>query len=240
LDQLYPDALFILNTRPLKSWVLSRHKAVERSRAAVTWALTKYVPLGLLARVLNAWVLDNDPSAMRRWIQIRNSFHEHAMEYFRDRRGKLLVLNIEDPAFPSLLGEFLGVEKPLSSEVANQDGGGSTTRIILDAIGKKVGKRGSQEVVDALFASPELAPHAESLTSFPSADYRLSRSASDQMARFLPFLRPVFRWLFRVLVGWRAGAKSFLTKGVLDTFIRFFRSEVDLNVFTTVRRLGRG
>ena len=31
LDELYPEAIFVLNTRPLRHWVLSRYKAVERS-----------------------------------------------------------------------------------------------------------------------------------------------------------------------------------------------------------------
>ena len=104
LDDLYPEALFILNTRPLKQWVLSRHKVVERSRRAVRWALTKYVPLGFLAWILNRWVLDNRERAVVRWIRIRNSYHEHVMGYFSDRNGKLLIMNIEEGRLRGAVG----------------------------------------------------------------------------------------------------------------------------------------
>ena len=121
LDELYPEALFILNTRPLKHWVLSRHKAVERSRRAVRWALTKYVPLGFVAWVINRWVLDNREGAVMRWIRIRNSYHEHVLRYFRDREGKLLVVNIEEDDFAERLAQFLGVEGTIAPTRANRD-----------------------------------------------------------------------------------------------------------------------
>jgi hypothetical protein len=238
LDQLYPQALFILNTRPLKGWIVSRHKAVQRSRAAVRWALTKYLPLGWIAGTINGWVLDNSGAAMLQWIRIRNSYHAHVIDYFKDRPGQLLILNIEDPDFAISLGTFLGVESALSSEIANRDGQGSTTRIILDAIGEKVGRTDSRQEVENLFRTRGLEAQADNLTFFPSDTFFLSKSASDHVLRILPFMRPPVRWTYTILVGWRSGARSFFAKGVLDTFIRFFRSESDLHFFTTVRRLG--
>ena len=135
LDDLYPDALFVLNTRPLKHWVLSRHKAVERSRSAVRWALTKYVPLGLVARIINRWVLDNRERAVMRWIRIRNSYHRHVIRYFSDRKGKLLVINIEEADFPMQLARFLGAEGSVASTLMNRDGDDTMTGTILDAVG---------------------------------------------------------------------------------------------------------
>ena len=41
-------------------------------------------------------------------------------------------------------------------------------------------------------------------------------------------------------VGLRSGARSFMSKWLVDSFIRFFRSESDMHYFTTVRRLGSG
>jgi len=238
LDELYPQALFILNTRPLKRWTLSRHKAVERSKAAVQWGLTKYFPLGWIAGLINRWLLDNSDTAMLQWIRIRNSYHRHVIEYFKDRPDKLLILNIEDEEFIIGLGRFLGVDTAMSPRVANKDGQGSTTRIILDAIGEKLGNTDSEGLEDHLFQSRNLDDHVDNLTFFPSDTLVLSRSASDHLLRVLPFLRPIIRSTYTVLVGWRAGARSFFTKGVLDVFIRFFRSESDLHYFTTVRRLG--
>ena len=240
LDELYPEACFILNTRPLKHWVLSRHKAVERSRRAVHWALTKYVPLGFVARIINRWVLDNRERAVMGWIRIRNSYHEHVIRYFSDRKGKLLVVNIEDADFGAQLARFLGSERSIAPTLANRDGHGSTTRIILDSIGDKVGKHTSEQDIEAFFSSHGLAQHGDNLTFFDLPSFGLSRSASDYFLILLPFLKPLFRWIYAVLVARRSRARSFLSKWLVDSLIRFFRSESDVHYFTTVRRLGSG
>ena len=237
LDELYPEALFILNTRPLKHWVLSRHKAVERSRRAVGWALTKYVPLGFVAWIINRWVLDSREGAVKRWIRIRNSYHEHVMAYFGDRNGKLLVVNIEDADFAEQLARFLGTETSIAPTVENRDGSGSTTRAILETIGEKMGTRTSEREVDAFFSSHSLNQHGDNLTFFTSPSFHLSRSASDYLLILLPFLRPVFRWIYTKLVAVRSRALSFLAKWLIDFLIRFFRSESDMHYFTSVRRL---
>ena len=238
LDDLYPEALFILNTRPLKHWVRSRHKAVERSRRAVRWALTKYVPLGFVASIINRWVLDNREGAVLRWVRIRNSYHEHVIRYFSDREGKLLVVNIEDSDFAVQLARFLGAEGSVAPTLANRDGHGSTTRTILDSIGERLGPRSSDEHIDAIFSAHGLDQHSGNLTFFESPSFFLSRSASDYFFIFLPFLRLPGRWIYTALVAARSKAHSFLAKWLVDSLIRFFRSESDMHYFTTVRRLG--
>ncbi len=237
LDELYPDARFILNTRPLKHWVLSRHKAVERSRAAVRWALTKYVPLGFFARFLNHWVLQNGESRMLRWIVVRNSFHRHVVQYFSGRPDKLLILDIEDEAALEDLSDFLGVDRGLQAKAENQEGEGSITSIILNAIGAKISRDRSARAVEVLFEKHGLTDHADTLTWFESDVHWIGLSASDRVGRVLPFLRPVFRATYVHLVGVRSRARSFLAKWLVDTLIRFFRSEEDLHHFTTVRRI---
>ena len=238
LDDLYPEALFILNTRPLKHWVLSRHKAVERSRTAVRWALTKYVPLGFVAWIINRWVLDNRERAVLRWIRIRNSYHEHVIGYFSDRKEKLLVVNIEEADFAVQLARFLGAENSIAPTLANRDGDGSTTRTILDSIGEKLGKHTSDRDIEALFASHGLDQHGDNLTYFGTPGFGLSRSTSDYILILLPFLKPLFRRIYTLLVAGRSRARSFLSKWLVDSLIRFFRSESDMHYFTTVRRLG--
>lgn len=238
LEELYPDALFVLNTRLLKHWVLSRHKAVARSRAATRWALTKYVPLGWVARIVNRWLLDNSSRAMRRWIAIRNGYHRHVMEHFEGREDELLVLDIEAEDAPRRLARFLGVGAELSAPVANRDGGGSNTRIILDAIGAKVRKDDSVAAVEALFQAPELDGRAGELTWFESDELGLGRSVSDRLLRVLPFLRPAVRRLYVMAVTFRYHRRSFFAKWVADRFVKLFRSEEDLDWFTPVDRLG--
>ena len=240
LDDLYPEAVFVLNTRPLKHWVLSRHKAVERSRAAVGWVLTKYVPLGFLARIINRWVLDNREPAVMRWIRIRNSYHEHVIRYFSDRNGKLLVVNIEEDDLGARLARFLGTDGSVAPTLANRDGHGTMTRTILDSIGEKVGKQTSDQDVEAFFASHGLEQHCDNLTFFESPAAGLFRSASDYLLILLPFLKRPFRWIYTVLVAGRSKARSVLAKWVVDSLIRFFRSESDMHYFTPVRQLGGG
>ncbi|MCH8810272.1 MAG: hypothetical protein IID07_00465 [Gemmatimonadetes bacterium] len=241
LDDLYPDALFVLNTRPLKHWVLSRHKAVERSRTGVRWALTKYVPLGFVARIINRWVLDNRERAVMRWIRIRNSYHEHVIRYFSDRKGKLLVMNIEEADFGMQLARFLGAaEGSIAPTLANRDGDDTMTGTILDAIGERVRKQTSDEDIEAFFSSRGLDQQGDTLTFFESPRSGLSRSASDYCLIILPFLRPLFRWIYTVLVRGRSKARSVLSNWLVDSFIRFFRSESDMHYFTTVRQLGGG
>jgi|GEM_PF-632535 hypothetical protein len=238
LDRLYPDARFVLNMRSLKRWVLSRHKAVERSRAAVRWALTKYVPLGLFASGVNRWVLENDENSMLRWIAVRNSFHRHVIQYFSERPDKLLILDIEDDLALQNLSRFLGVDTVLEAKTANAEGHGSTTRIILDAIGAKMSRDRSERAVGALFEKYDLARHADELTWFESDVHHVGRSASDRVLQLLPFMRPLVQGVYVRLVRTRSKARSFMAKWLVDTFIRFFRSERDLHYFTTVRRLG--
>jgi len=240
LDDLYPEALFVLNTRPLKHWVLSRHKSVERSRTAVRWALTKYVPLGFVAQIINRWVLDHRERAVMRWIRIRNSYHEHVIRYFSDRKGKLLVVNIEEADFGAQLARFLGAEGSIAPTLANPDGYDTMTWTILDSIGERVEKSTSDQDIEAFFSSHGLDQHRDSLTFFESPLSGLSRSASDYLLIFLPFLKPLFRWIYTVLVGGRSKARSVLSKWLVDSFIRLFRSESDMHYFTTVRQLGGG
>ena len=240
LDELYPEALFILNTRPLKDWVLSRHKSVERSRMAASWILTMYVPLGFVARLINRWVLDNSDRALVRWIRIRNSYHEHVIHYFEERTEKLLVLNIKDADFAARLARFLGTERSIAPTQANRNGHGSKTWTMLESIGEKMETGTSERDVQAFFLSHGLDQHSDNITFFESSSFRLSRSASDYFLTVLPFLRPLFRRIYTALVAGRSKARSFLAKWLVDSFIRFFRSESDMRYFTPVRRLGSG
>ena len=89
-------------------------------------------------------------------------------------------------------------------------------------------------------AADGLDGHGDTLTFFESPRSGLSRSASDYCLIILPFLRPLFRWIYTVLVAFRSKARSVLSNWLVDSLIRFFRSESDMHYFTTVRQLGGG
>jgi hypothetical protein len=162
------------------------------------------------------------------------------IHYFEERTEKLLVLNIEDADFAARLARFLGTERSIAPTQANRNGHGSKTWTMLESIGEKMETGTSERDVRAFFLSHGLDQHSDNITFFESPSFRLSRSASDYFLIVLPFLRPLFRRIYTALVASRSKARSFLAKWLVDSFIRFFRSESDMRYFTPVRRLGSG
>lgn len=239
LNENYPEAYFILNTRPLKSWLVSRHKAVERSRVALRWILSKFLPLGFVARFINRFILVNNEKAVLRWLKIRNSFHRFVINYF-EGSSKFIILDIEDGDMSKQLAGFLGRERKVENVQANKDGEGSMTSRIIDSIGEKKSKVDSEKVISEILEKNGISQHAESLTFFEGDHFHLKRSASDQISRFIPFLRPIFNALFFYCCNWRGSVKSQFAKWLADRFIEFFRSEIDLRYYTSVDRIGSG
>ena len=111
---------------------------------------------------------------------------------------------------------------------------------MLESIGEKMETGTSERDVRAFFLSHGLDQHSDNITFFESSSFRLSRSASDYCLIFLPFLKPLFRWIYTVLVAGRSKARSALSNILIDSLIRFFRSESDMHFFTPVRQLGGG
>ncbi|MEO9476651.1 MAG: sulfotransferase [Cyclobacteriaceae bacterium] len=239
LQTNYPDALFILNTRPLKSWLVSRHKATERSKAAVSWMFTKFIPARFIAKFINKRILVNTDQAITRWIQIRNSYHRFALQTF-EGSDNFIVLNIEDQNMLSSLASFLETDQKLQSQKDNINGNGSITSTVLDSIGRKKSKVNSEEVIDAYLAANKLMQHAENLTYFDHPQYWLTESPADRICRILPFFKPVFRGMFMLGVNFRGKSKSYLSKTIADKFIGWSRSEEDMNYYTSVSRFGSG
>ena len=96
LDRQYPDAAFILTTRDLDSWIASRSRHVQRNR------------LENAAGHSHTWTME-DPAA---WKLERARHHEAVLDYFRDRPGKLLVLDIVGGDGWEPLCDFLGCPVP--------------------------------------------------------------------------------------------------------------------------------
>jgi hypothetical protein len=219
--------------------VISRHKAVERSRAAINWGLEKFVPLGFVARFVNNHILVNDDKAMIRWIQIRNSYHRFVLEQFQNS-DKLLVVNIENELMADEIGAFLSLEKKLEPVWKNQEGDGSITARVLNAIGNKRLTVDSEGVVDGLFQKHGIEQHTGCLTFFEHRDFLLSKSGADKFLVYFPFFKGLFKWLFLYFVRRRGGSKSYSSKVFNDSMIKLFRSEMDLNYYTSIYHFGSG
>ena len=76
LDQAYPDSKFILTTRDLYSWLLSRAKHVRRNRRSIDYRGE--------ALIVNK----------TRWEQLWNMHHDSVKNWFKERPEKLLVIDI--------------------------------------------------------------------------------------------------------------------------------------------------
>ena len=101
----YPDALFLLNTRPLQDWISSRFKhglaMAHRRREKINWAYPASEKLALS------------------WINKRRYHHHSVLDFFQDKSSQLLVCNIDNPVWQKTTLKFLKVDKDIPSIVLN-------------------------------------------------------------------------------------------------------------------------
>lgn len=101
----YPDALFLLNTRPLQDWILSRFKhrlvMARRRRKKTNWTYLESEKLALS------------------WIDKRRYHHRSVLDFFKDKSSQLLICNIENPVWQKTTLKFLKVDKEIPSIVLN-------------------------------------------------------------------------------------------------------------------------
>ncbi len=235
----YPEAEFIMNTRPLISWVTSRHKAVERAKTVVSWLLTKYVPIPILLRIVLRKFLVNDEKAMIRWIKIRNSYHKFVLDQLGTSE-KFLMINIEDGNMVRDLSTFIGSEKRLRHVTRNKDGDGSITSRVMEAVGEKKSGVDSSLIVKDFFDKHGIGEHAQCLTYFEQEGFLLTRSSADKFLSVFPFMKPLFRWLFVVLVRRRGRSVNLFSKWLVDKLIGMVRSEEDMNYYISIHQYASG
>lgn len=97
IEEMYPDAKFILNTRSLVPWLKSRIKHIYRKFPRKTGCA--------MAKIY----YDNEFNGIKTWITYRNSYNKEVIEFFRDKPGKLLVLDIESENIGEKLSKFTGM-----------------------------------------------------------------------------------------------------------------------------------
>ena len=86
LDRTYPGSRFIVTTRPLDDWLVSRIRHIEERRR-----------IGATGPMRMEY--DADPeAAVRKWVRCRLDYHQRVVTYFAQRPGDLLVINICDGA----------------------------------------------------------------------------------------------------------------------------------------------
>lgn len=86
----YPDALFILNTRPIQNWLVSRYKHAEEHRFNACWC----------------WPMSKERT--NKWITEREEHYSNVLEFFADKKDQLLIVNIEGRGWENRVLKFIG------------------------------------------------------------------------------------------------------------------------------------
>jgi len=82
LDKTFPRSKFILTTRPLSDWLVSRIRHIEHRRSVGA--------TGPMREEYEA----NPELAVRLWIEQRLRYHERVQHYFKERESDLLIIDI--------------------------------------------------------------------------------------------------------------------------------------------------
>ena len=77
LNEQYPNSLFILNTRPIDKWIISRKK------------LSNYIQA-----YQKAFNLKTEKQVIEHWIYTRKKHHAHVIKYF-EGKSNFIKFNIE-------------------------------------------------------------------------------------------------------------------------------------------------
>jgi hypothetical protein len=85
----FPDSIFILNTRSLDSWLLSRLKH------------------GFIHK--QAWAWPPAVNTIKYWINKRDKHYTAVLDFFKDKPNNLIIVNIEKPFWLNFLGEQLNL-----------------------------------------------------------------------------------------------------------------------------------
>lgn len=93
----YPNALFILNTRPLKNWLISRYKHhINRIQNFKTY---------------KSWCWPPSIERTNNWIKTREQHYKNVKQFFRDKPKQFLIVNIENPGWEIKVAKFIKKKK---------------------------------------------------------------------------------------------------------------------------------
>lgn len=96
LYEKYPDAKFILNTRCLNSWLLSRAVHCEALKQNWGYPLTDKL--------------------LSEWIDERNEKHLEIINFFKDKSNKLIIVNIEKDGWMNFIKQEFNFKNDLTKK----------------------------------------------------------------------------------------------------------------------------
>ena len=85
----YPDSLFILNTRSMKNWLISRYKHAEHHQFNDCWC----------------WPVSEEKT--NDWITTRETHHKNVLNFFKNKPNKLLLINIQQNGWENAVIKYL-------------------------------------------------------------------------------------------------------------------------------------
>lgn len=102
LDSTFPASRFILTTRRLDDWLVSRIRHIEYRRS-----------IGATGPMRQEYEAAPQ-AALREWIRRRLDYHRRVASYFSGRDGDLLVIDIcggaDGPSSAQAIARFLGIQ----------------------------------------------------------------------------------------------------------------------------------
>ena len=107
LEDMFPDAKFILQTRNLNQWLVSR---LKHGVSQKTGRRAGKPPFGAGRHVYTTGLkhckLNNE--TIMRWVKDRNYWYDHVYEYFKNKNN-LLIVDICDPDIVYKINKFLKI-----------------------------------------------------------------------------------------------------------------------------------
>jgi len=94
----YPDSLFILNTRPISNWLISRYKHALRTNFQESWC----------------WPVSQEKT--NQWITKRELRYQKILHFFSNKIHQLLIVNIEKQGWENKVLNYIK-KKPITFQV---------------------------------------------------------------------------------------------------------------------------
>lgn len=94
----YPDAVFVLSTRSLRAWIVSRFKHGYGTLNAEKIRSTKEMGQ-------SNWAYPPTMEKMISWIEQRNHHHTKVLDHFVDQPSRLYVVDIEKANWEAFVGK---------------------------------------------------------------------------------------------------------------------------------------
>jgi len=241
LSEAFPDSLYVLNTRALRTWLISRYLAAERVRVIARFIGDRYFGSSKIALFATRVFTNNSDAALLRWTRMRNSYHRYALDFLAERKQSHVIIDLEGNPEAGLasLAECIGVEH-LEAIRKNEDGDNTITGQIGDIVASRPVRESSIKAVDAFLVRTGLDEHAQVTEVIDDTQWFMQGNHVDALLRRVPALSPLQLKIFRLACHVRASVDSTVLNLLADQLVRPVRRELDPEGFLPIHRFSSG